>query len=605
MDLFFFSLSRPWLLILGPLLWAILLWLDRRRRKPRRLLVACEALLPRLVPKRQQRAQTRWTLDLILLLSIAFLASLILAGPKTSTLDKTPNLKLIVFERGLSTMAGERLARLKNLLLEEAKSWPEETLVQLQLNPAGSEKAWSGKAGELGEVVSRVASLPYDSPIKSRLDLFLTLPGEIVLITDKNPGLDAWMKSRVRVLAKARPLGNVSLLRAGAKTLNEKEDLVQVTVQNATSQTRSITVSCETINVKTQKRGRVDRSVELKKGEIRALFQTVSRDCDELRWTLEQVSHSAKEDRWEWDALDADNEQILIRPFLEERRVRVSGEVPYELMRALSAIDGARVEEGPPLDGVFSIVSGAVPDPLTSPCLLLLVPKAGENSLDSPSTLSWIPRDGFLLHAFETPTVAKARVGPPSGLGELKPLLVTKDGEILLGLRGQGRSFLAYCGFSLESAETDWSQQASFPLFFHSLLKAGELDSRSLKSWPAGTLLRGLHDWAGPGDVKWGFDGETPEQASSSKSVVFARVGIFRARSEDGRERRWAVSVRPKVEDFLEGFEAASEGAGKKVSVDREREESGEKGPAFFALLCILLLITRRMNVLKSGAEGA
>lgn len=605
MDLFFFSLSSPWLLVLAPLLWGILLWLDRRRRRPRRLLLACEALLPRLVPKRQQRAQTRWTLDLILLLSIALLASIILAGPKTQALHRSQNIRVIVFERGLSTMAGGRLATLKELLINDSKSWPEETIVRLHLNPPGGEKSLEGTVSELSDLVASVKSLPYDAPIKDHLNLALSSPGEVVLVTDKNPRLDPWLRERVRVLAKARRLGNVSLLRAGARRLNDSEDQVQVAIQNASAKPRSMTVTLETLNSKTKKKTRITHKLALKPGEVRTLLKKVSRHCEEARWTLSELSHRPEEDRLDWDALEIDNEQILIRPAVEERRIRVSGEIPYEVLRALSVIEGTRVEEGPPMDGVFSIVSGSVPDPLTTPSLLILPPKDGERFLDKPGGLSWIARDGFLLHPFETPTLAKARLSPPSGLGELRPLLVTKDGELLLGVRGQGSSFVAYCGFSMESAETDWSQLASFPLFFHALVTNGVRNSPTLTSVPAGTVIRDLEAWAGSGNFEFGLLNGVLTKLESGSQPRLERPGIYRARARDGREKRWAVSVQPELEGLLVDFVAEGLDAGKKVRADKEREESAEKGPAFFALLCIVVLIARRMNVVKSGAEGA
>lgn len=605
MDLFFLSLTRPEFLLAVPPIWGLLIWLDRRRRKPRRLLVACEALLPRLAPRRQQKAQSNWTLDLILMLLIALFATWILAGPQYNSPRSPQTKKIVVLERGLTTLAVERLDTLKARLLEESQSWPPETEVELHLNPKGRGLPWRGPVGELEAQLSSVASVPYERPTKDLLESLVNAGDDLVLVTDQSPPLDSWLAKRTRVIVKGRGFGNVALLRAGAKTLDEVKALAQVTLFNGTKKPRSLTLRFEYL---LKEGGEVLSSMQktsLEAGQVGLLFSEVPRSYIELRWILTEVSHGPEEARRDWDALTVDNEQILRRSSSGRRPVILSGSPPYELLRALSAVDGLDIQEGQPRDGVFSVITGQMPDPVTLPSLVLLPPKDGERFLVSPGSLQWTPDEGFPLHPFEAPTVARARGDPPSGLGELRPLLSTKDGAILLGLRGQGRSLLAYCGFSLGGEETDWSRQASFPLFFHSLLQSGQGEAEIGSNLPTGAWLSDLKDKLGEGPLRWGRVGESLQTLSPAGALCFEWPGVYVVESEDGRSRRWAVSVKGTAKTLWEDADELSEGVGKKARASEEREESGEKAPAFFAFFCILILIARRMNVFKSGPERA
>jgi hypothetical protein len=599
-DLFFsYSLGQPWALLLIPLSMTLLIWLDRRRKKPRRLLVASRRLFPDFAPAKQQRVKSSWSIDLWLYLLIAIFSGIVVAAPQKEIQKVQSIPHVFVIEHGWTMAAGDRWSRTKNLVHEALGNLDSQESVHIFLSPNHGNSPWRGSVGTATAFLEQINVSSKSSELEPSALTALSQTGEspILVFTDHEPHFDPWLKKRVHVFADADREGNVSLLACGAKRLGAKQDQIQVTLANSGDKAVSVSLGYVTSNKDGEEKKSRTLKVTLMAGERKVLSDQVSRTTTFCSWSILKVDSGDNQSRPGADALKIDNTMRLARGSPRPLPVRLSGPNSKELVRVLSSIPGIELSEGSPIEGQLSVVTGEIPDPLTNPCILVLPPEKNVQGLPALKGSRWLEQGE--IH-FEIPAIASARSQIPGPLGTMKPLLLSQEGVPLIARRGQGLSQILYMGFALTPDVTNWVRQRSFPMFFVQVVESLGKASGELQSLPLGQPFPSLEEFRGAGNmVKIRHVRSTQEWTlSAADTFTPQRPGLYTVKSKDKAAHSFAVNG-----DFTAGYGLPAFKRPLDFSVlgttqkrVESRETSAENWPAFLALLCVIILILRRLK---------
>lgn len=589
--------TDPMLGGLGLVAAALVWWLDRRARRPRRVLIASHRLLPPPDPERARRAQRAMTLELILLLSAALALGLAASGPVWTRAPESGPVETLILVRDLSTRAGggARLARLKAVAEGLARSRPAGTRFRLRAVPGSAAPAADPLA--LEELLERLSSLSARPAIGDpAAAVEAALVGDpsraIWLVADRDPELPAAAARFVGLRAIAAAMENLGIVGCGVEAAGPGPD------------------SPERVTVSVMNGGATSRRVRVRSGELMTPAMNV-RPGEVVTRTLvipaglAELVLSLCDDRGEpWrDSLAEDDRVHLVREPTAARVCALYGVWPAPAVAVLEAFPGLVVESrgAAPRPGgaepALSIFPGGVPAGLPTPAVVVVAPGeaeavAGTARLEPHPELPGVTADRFRVEA--------ASPELPAGLGALSPVVTDERGRVLVGLGGRGAARVLVLGFRLEDAG-GWVERESFARLLASFVDqvlpatGGQLVVHRLGEPAAlpGEPSAGARPVRGPDGASW------IERGSSLRAPA---PGVYELGAEsDPARRRLSFGVLDPAVTRLGAVELRRE-ARATVRAPRTPRRVGLRGPiGLLALALVLPVVARRSRRAGTG----
>ncbi len=260
------------------------------------------------------------------------------------------------------------------------------------------------------------------------------------------------------------------------------------------------------------------------------------------------------------DALAADDRAWLARR-VGPIRVALVGDPSIPLRRALAAVGDVEVvqfaeppDAGVPQGCTLAVYYHAVPRTLTGGTIAVVAPGAAVGQLQvaqekEQAKLTSVERRDPLMKAVELDGVklgAVRKVAAPAGFEAL-----ARAGEVpLIGRWREAETTVIYVGIDPAPSECDWALKASFPIFWANVGEAAAGGRRGeFSSVRPGELCR-LPDMKEPVTVRGAGIEPFPVAGGVFRPE---RVGLYRAKAQDGREIPVAVSLLSEHETMEAG----------------------------------------------------